>query len=108
MPDWQPLDLRIEIADLFDEGTLVAPVSLDEIAARVTAHRNSVKRAISVLGFTTIEKRTKKMDDIPARFAPPRRFAEGKFPTLNRRSSPTTHAVLRLVGVDAPEGRCCK
>ena len=51
MPDRQPLDLRIEIGGLFDRGTLVAPVALGGLAARVALQRYSVKRAISVLGL---------------------------------------------------------
>ena len=96
-----PLDLRIEIAELFDTGRLGGRVAVDDLALTVNATRYSVNRAILLLNFTTVTKRNRIMQSIPARYAPPR-----KWPDLSGRSSIVTHNIKDLFVSGSFTGRC--
>lgn len=97
-----PLDLRIEIAELFDSGVFTGTTPLDEIVAQSrAASSQGARSAILALGFTKVKSRTKKMKPIPARWEPPR-----KLPDLSGRHSALTHAVRELFISGAAKGRC--
>ena len=97
-----PLDLRIEIAELFDSGVFAGTTPLDAIVAQSSATSlQSVRRAIVALGFTKVKSRAPIKQWIPARFAPPR-----KLPALTGRHSPVAHAVRELYESGRRTGRC--
>ena len=70
MPGKQPLDLRLEIADLYDKGYLSGRTSLDDIATAASAKPTSVRNAIRVLDFTLVKSRTRIMQSVPTRWKP--------------------------------------
>ena len=95
------LDLRIEIAELFDTGRLIDRVQVDELTNLVNAHQNSATRAILLLDFKTVEKRNRTMQTELSRYAPPRTW-----PNLTGRSSPLTHSIKELFVSERYTGRC--
>ena len=96
-----PLDLRIEIAELFDSGVFTGTTPLDAIVAQSrAASPQGARSAILALGFTMVKSRTRIMRPVPARWEPPR-----KLPDLSGRHSPLTHAVRELFISGAAKGR---
>ena len=92
------LDLRIEIADLYDGGNFVGRCTVDDMAGRMGARRQSVSRAFQALGFTRAtrqksvrENGKRKPTKIPAQWEPPNKWPE--LFTLQRQ--------LRKAGVSA-------
>ena len=97
-----PIDLQIEIAELFDSGVFTGTTPLDAIVAQSSAASlQSARRAIHVLGFTNVKSRARIMQWIPPRWEPPRRL-----PALTGRHSPITHAVRELYESGRRTGRC--
>ena len=75
------LDLRIEIADIFDSGRYAGRCTAEELAVRLQARSRSIGKAFSVLGFERVvkaktirEKRTKKVTKVPAEWSPPKEW----------------------------------
>ena len=84
-----PLDLWIEIAELFERGVFSGTTPLDEIIAQSkAASPQSARRAVQLLGFVKVKSRNRVMQPIPARWGPPR-----KLPQITGRHSRVTHAV---------------
>ena len=97
-----PLDLRIEIAELFDSGVLAGTTPLDSIVAQSRARSpQSARRAILALGFVKVKSRARILQWIPARFEPPR-----KLPELSGRHSALTHTIRGLFASGELKGRC--
>ncbi len=96
-----PLDLRIEIADLFDKGVLAGTTPLDRIAVSVGEKPHRTRSAIRALGFEMFKARARIWRQVPTRWAPPR-----KWPELTRRHRQVTHAVRDLYDTRRVTGRC--
>ena len=97
-----PLDLRIEIAELFERGVFSGTTPLDAIVAQSRAGSlQSARRAVQLLGFVKVKSRSRVMQPIPARWEPPR-----KLPKLTGRHSPVTHAIRELYESRQRTGRC--
>ena len=101
MANIHPLDLRMKIADLFDQGRFAGQTPLSEIASFTGAKPASLRRAILLLDFTTVKSRKRIMQPVAARYAPPRRW-----PALTKRHHPTVHAVQDLYASGRYSGRC--
>ena len=95
------LDLRIEIAELFDTGRLSGRVTIDEIATLVHASRYSVDSNTRSLNFHVIEKRERVLQEYPTLYAPPRKWRK-----LTGRHRPLTHRVRDLFLSGQISGRC--
>ena len=97
-----PLDLRIEIAELFDSDVFTRTTPLDAIVAQSrAASPQSARRAILALGFVKVKSRARILQWIPARFEPPR-----KLPELSGRHSALTHTIRGLFASGELKGRC--
>lgn len=77
------LDLRIEIADLYDSGRYVGRCTAEDIAARLQSRGKSVGIALKTLGFSKVsrrkavrEKGSKRMTHIPVQWEPPKEWPE--------------------------------
>ena len=97
-----PLDLRIEIAELFERGVFSGTTPLDAIVTESSAGSpQSARRAVHALGFVKIKSRARSLKRIPARWEPPR-----KLPQLTGRHGAVTHAVRELYESEQRTGRC--
>lgn len=95
------LDLRIEIADLFDRGVFAGATPLDRIATAVGEKPLRTGSAVRALGFKMFKARARIWRQVPRRWAPPR-----KLPELSRRHRAVTHAVRDLYVSRHFTGRC--
>ena len=77
------LDLRIEIADMYDSGRYVGRCTAEDIANRLQSRKGSVGAGLKALGFKKVarqkrvrEKGSKRVTHIPAEWEPPKDWPE--------------------------------
>lgn len=77
------LDLRIEVADLYDNGRYVGRCTADDLASRLQSRKGSVGTALKALGFRKVtrqktkrEKGAKRNTVVPAQWEPPSEWPE--------------------------------
>ena len=99
MPNKHPLDLRIEIASLYDRGHLTSECTLDDIMARTGGTSTQTRNAIRELNFTEIKPRTP--DIVDTLWERPRRF-----PKLSKKHRRVTHAIKDLYTSKKVRGTC--
>lgn len=83
-----PLDKAFAIVDLFDSGSLKDrdEANVQEIAAALGMHRNSISRSLVRTGFTLVQNARVLQEWIPQRYEPPRRWPDLKPEYANTRT----------------------